>query len=73
MVNMRATQMGIYTLLFPENEVTGQLVRMKTGLALVQRLENRLGIMGPDFSGGHYGLRPSAGGEALRSTTRGAS
>src|SRR5688572_19274817 len=49
MENMRATQMGIQTLLFPEDQVTGQLVRMKTGLALVQRLENRLGIFGPDF------------------------
>ena len=46
---MRATMVGIQRLLFPENEVTGQLVRMKTGLHLEQHLENRLGIMGPDF------------------------
>lgn len=49
MLNMRATMVGIHQLLFPENEMTGALVRMKTGLALEQRLENRLGVRGPDF------------------------
>ena len=49
MLNMRATMVGIQQLLFPENEKTGAIVRMKTGLHLEQHLETRLGIMGQDF------------------------
>jgi hypothetical protein len=49
MLNMGAMMVDIHTLLFPQNQATGQLVRMKTGLRLRQNLENRLGIMGPDF------------------------
>jgi hypothetical protein len=49
MLNLRAIMVGIQTLLFPENPITGELVRMKTGLRLTQLIENRLGIMGPDF------------------------
>jgi hypothetical protein len=49
MLSMRATMVGIQQLLFPENEKTGAIVRMKTGLHLEQHLETRLGIMGPDF------------------------
>ena len=48
-LGLRVTMGGIHTLLFPENPVTGQLVRMKTGLRLEQHLERRLGTMGPDF------------------------
>ena len=49
MLNLRATMVSIHQHLFCENEITGQLVRLKTGLALEQRLENRLGVRGPDF------------------------
>ena len=49
MLTMRTTMMGIHTLLFPQNETTGQLVRMKTGLRLEQHLETHFGIGGPDF------------------------
>jgi hypothetical protein len=49
LLHLRATMVQIHRLLFPEHEVTGELVRMKTGLHLEKRLENRLGIMGPDF------------------------
>lgn len=49
MLNMRAVMSSIHVVLFPESELVGTLVRVKTGLALEQRLENRLGIMGPDF------------------------
>jgi len=49
LLNLRAMMVQIQSLLFPENPMTGQLVRMKTGLRLEQLLENRLGIMGPDF------------------------
>ena len=46
---LRVMMVDLQKLIFPQNEVTGALVRMKTGLHLTQRLENRLGIMGPDF------------------------
>ena len=36
-------------LFFPENPETGELVRMYTGVSLGEHLENRLGILGPDF------------------------
>jgi hypothetical protein len=49
MLDMRATMMSIHKLLFPEDQKTGALVRMKTGLHLEQRLETRLGTMGPEF------------------------
>jgi Superinfection immunity protein len=49
MLNMRAMMMSLQKILFPENPVTGQLVGIKTGLHLERRLENRFGIMGPDF------------------------
>ena len=46
---LRSTLADIHTLLFPESETTGALVRMKTGIRLSQYLENRLGLQGPDF------------------------
>ena len=49
MLNMRTMLVELQKLLFPENEMTGALVRNKTGLHLTQHLEGRLGIMGPDF------------------------
>ena len=49
MLNMRTMLVELQKLLFPENEMTGALVRNKTGLHLTQHLESRLGIMGPDF------------------------
>jgi hypothetical protein len=49
MLDMRGTMANMQQVLFPQNAITGQLVRMKTGLHLTERLENRLGIMGPDF------------------------
>jgi hypothetical protein len=49
LLSLRAMMVDIHALLFRENEVTGQLVRMKTGSRLRQLLENRLGVMGPDF------------------------
>ena len=49
MLNLRATMASIHTAIFPENEITGAIVRMKTGLRLEQQLETRLGTMGPDF------------------------
>jgi len=51
---MRAMMVSIHAVLFPENEMTGALARMKTGLHLTQHLERRLGIMGPDFLGSVY-------------------
>src|SRR6476620_3097322 len=49
LLNLRVMMVQIQSLLFPKDEMTGALVRIKTGLHLTQRLENRLGIMGPDF------------------------
>jgi hypothetical protein len=49
LLNLRAMMVGIQRLIFPEDAMTGALVRMKTGWRLRQLLENRLGIMGPDF------------------------
>jgi hypothetical protein len=49
MLNMRAMLVQIDGLLFPKDEMTGVLVRMKTGLHLEEHLNRRLGIMGPDF------------------------
>jgi hypothetical protein len=49
LIKMRAMMTGIHRVLFPEDESTGTLVRMKTGLHLQQLLESRFGIMGADF------------------------
>jgi hypothetical protein len=49
LLNMRAMLVQIDGLLFPKDEMTGALVRMKTGLHLEEHLNRRLGIMGPDF------------------------
>jgi hypothetical protein len=49
LINMQAAMARIQEILFPEDESTGTLVRMKTGLHLQQLLESRFGIMGADF------------------------
>ena len=49
LIKMRAMMADIHRILFPEDESTGMLVRMKTGLHLQQLLESRFGIMGADF------------------------
>jgi hypothetical protein len=49
LLNMRATMMRIHALIFPEDPKTRAIVRMKIGLRLTQQLDNRLGIMGPEF------------------------
>jgi len=35
-LTLRTTLMGIYQLIFAENEMTGAIVRMKTGLRLTE-------------------------------------
>ncbi|MGH9552496.1 MAG: superinfection immunity protein, partial [Terriglobales bacterium] len=49
MLEARNTMVQIQKLLFPQDPETGELVRMQTGVLLLERLNNRLGIMGPDF------------------------
>jgi len=49
MLDLRCRMDGIHALIFPKDEMTGALARMKTGLHLTKRLETRFGIMGPDF------------------------
>jgi hypothetical protein len=44
MLTMRATMVNIQALLFPENQKTGAIVRMKTGLHLTQHLESCSGL-----------------------------
>jgi hypothetical protein len=49
MLGMRTAMASIHIVLFPQDPTTGVLARMKTGLQLRRLLENRLGLMGPDF------------------------
>jgi hypothetical protein len=50
LTGMRATMAQLHKIIFPENPVAGQLVRMKIGLQLLQCFDNRFGLAGPEFS-----------------------